>query len=69
MPFEYLLAESRGWKTSFTNTAVTAILRTVLAILTILAGFAGIGTGAGSGENVEWNLIEEENRQHDLRRN
>jgi hypothetical protein len=33
----------------------------VLAILAVLAGFAGIGTCAGCGKHVERNLIEENN--------
>jgi len=36
-----------------TNTALPAFLGAVLAILAILAGMAGVGAGAGSGENVE----------------
>ena len=50
----------------FADTALPAVLRAVFAIFAVLARFAGIGTCAGSGENVEWNLIEKKNRQHDL---
>jgi hypothetical protein len=49
---------------SLADTALPAFLGAVLAILTILAGFAGIGTCAGSSESVERKLIEEKNRQH-----
>jgi hypothetical protein len=41
----------------------------VLAILAILARIARVGTCAGRCENVEWNLIDEKNRQHDLSHN
>ena len=50
-----------------TNAALPAFLGAVLAILTILAGMARIGTGAGRGENVERKLVEEKNRQQELR--
>ena len=55
-------------KCLFANTALTAVLRAVLAILTVLAGFAGIGARAGRGENVELYLIEEKDRQNNLRK-
>ena len=41
------------WQGLFANAALSAFLGAVLAILTILAGMAGVGAGAGSGENVE----------------
>jgi hypothetical protein len=41
----------------------------VLAILTILAGVARIGTSARRCGSVEWNLIDEKNRQDDLSQN
>jgi len=39
----------------------------VLAILAVLAGMARVGTFTGRRENVEWNLIDEKNRQQELR--
>ncbi len=54
------------WQGLFANTALPAFLGAVLAILAILAGMAGVGTGAGRSENVEWNLIDEEDRQQNL---
>jgi hypothetical protein len=41
----------------------------MLAILAILAGMARVGTCAGRCGNIEWNLIEEKNRYHDLSQN
>jgi hypothetical protein len=38
----------------------------VLAVFAVLAGFAGIGTCAGRGEDVELHLTEENDRQDDL---
>jgi len=52
-----------------TNTTLPAFFGTVLAILTILASIARVGTYAGRCGNVEWNLIEEKNRYHDLSQN
>jgi hypothetical protein len=51
------------------DAALPALLGAVLAILTILARMARIGTCAGRCGNVEWNLIEEKNRYHDLSQN
>jgi pheromone shutdown protein TraB len=48
------------------NTTLSALLGTMLAILTVLAGMAGIGTCAGCCENVERKLTDEKNRQQDL---
>ena len=50
----------------FADSALTAILRAVLAIFAILAGIARISSSASRGENVERELIKEDNRQHDL---
>ena len=50
----------------FADAALPAFFGAVLAILTILAGMAGVGTGAGRCENVGWNLIDEQNRQQKL---
>lgn len=52
-----------------TDTALPALLGAVLAILTILAGMAGVGSRACRCGDAEWNLIEEKNRQHDLSQN
>jgi hypothetical protein len=48
-------------KCLFADTAFPAILRAVLAILAVLAGFARIGTCAGRGKRCELNLVEEKN--------
>ncbi len=55
-----------AWQRLFTNAALPAFLGTVLAILAILAGVARVGACAGRCENVEWNLIDEEDRQQNL---
>jgi len=52
-----------------TNAALPALLGAVLAILTILAGMAGVGTCAGRCGSAERNLIEEKNRYHYLSQN
>jgi hypothetical protein len=52
-----------------TDATLPAFFGAVLAILAILAGVAGVGTCAGRCGNIEWNLIEEENRYHDLSQN
>jgi hypothetical protein len=44
-----------------TNAALPTFFGAVLAILTILAGMARVGTSAGRCGNVEWNLIDEKN--------
>ncbi len=54
------------WQGLFANTALPAFLGAVLAIFTILAGVAGVGARTGRCENVEWNLIDEEDRQQNL---
>jgi len=51
------------------DAALTAFFGAVLAILAILAGMAAVGTCAGRCGNIEWNLIEEKNRYHDLSQN
>ena len=48
------------------HATLPAFLGAVLAILTVLAGVAGIGTRAGRGENVERELTDEKNRQQDM---
>jgi len=48
-------------ETLLADTALPAFLGAVLAILTILAGMARVGTCAGRCGNVEWNLIDEKN--------
>jgi hypothetical protein len=58
-----------GFPLSLTNAALSAFFGAVLAILAILAGMAGVGTCAGRCGNIEWNLIEKENRYHDLSQN
>jgi hypothetical protein len=50
----------------FADATLPALFGAVLAILTILAGMAGVGTGAGRREHIEWNLIDEKNRQQIL---
>jgi hypothetical protein len=60
-----LLIRTKSWKL-LTNTTLPAFFGAVLAILTILARMARVGTSAGRCGNVEWNLIEEKNRYHDL---
>ena len=47
------------WQGLFANATLPAFLGTVLAILTILAGVARVGAGAGRGENVERHLADE----------
>jgi len=51
----------------FADAALPAFLGTVLAILTILAGVARISTSARRCGSIEWNLIDEKNRQQKLR--
>jgi len=52
------------------DAALTTFFGAVLAISTILTCLARIVTGAGcSGENVEWNLIDEKYKQYDLSEN
>jgi hypothetical protein len=51
----------------FADAALPTFFGAVPAILTILAGMARIGTCAGRCENVERKLIEEKNRQQELR--
>jgi hypothetical protein len=53
--------QNKSWKL-LTNTALTAFLCAVLAILAILAGMTRVGTCTGRRENVEWKLIDEKNR-------
>jgi hypothetical protein len=50
----------------FTNAAFPTFFGAVLAILTVLAGMAGIGTCAGRGESVERNLTDEKGYQQNL---
>jgi hypothetical protein len=50
------------------DTTLSSVLRTVLTMLAILAGVTRVGTCAGRRENVERNLIEEKNRQNNLRK-
>jgi hypothetical protein len=38
----------------------------MLAILTILAGMAGVGSRAGRRGSARWNLAEEKNPQQDV---
>jgi hypothetical protein len=57
-----------GGRSSLADAALSTILRAVLAILTILASTARIGSGASRRENVKRDLIEQQNRQHDLSR-
>jgi hypothetical protein len=49
----------------FADTALPAVLCAVLAVFAVLAGFAGIGTGAGRRERIKRNLIEENHREQD----
>jgi hypothetical protein len=51
------------------DAALPAFLGAVLAVFAILAGMTGVGARAGRFENVERNLIDEKNRQHDLSQN
>jgi hypothetical protein len=50
------------------NATLSALLGTMLAILTVLAGMAGIGAGARRSENVERKLTDEKNRQQEMRK-
>ena len=63
----FLLEYQNKSQKLLTNAALPAFFGAVLAILTILAGMARVGTCAGRCEVVEWNLIEEKNRQQELR--
>jgi len=47
------------WQGLFADAALPAFFGAVLAIPTILAGMAGIGTCAGRCENVERQLTDE----------
>lgn len=62
-----------GWRLQLTfllaHATVSAFLRAVFAILTILAGVAGVGTCAGRCGSARWNLADEKNRQDDLSEN
>jgi len=51
-----------------TDAAFPAFFGAVLAILAILAGMAGVGTCAGRCKNVGRNLVDEKNRQQELRK-
>jgi len=51
---------------SLADAAFPAFFGAVPTILAVLAGVARIGTSAGGGKNIEWNLIDEKNGQHDL---
>jgi hypothetical protein len=48
------------------DTALTAVLRAVFAILTVLARIARIGSSAGRRKDVSWNLVDENHCQQDL---
>ena len=50
------------------DTALTAVLRAVLAIFAVLAGMTRVCTCACRGEDIERNLIQEKDRQNDLRK-
>jgi hypothetical protein len=50
------------------NAAFSAVLRAMLTILAILAGVTRVRTRASRRENIERNLMEEKNRQNNLRK-
>ena len=50
------------------NAAFSAVLRAMLTILAILAGMTRVRTRASRRENIERNLMEEKNRQNNLRK-
>jgi len=60
--------QNKVWKL-LTNAALPAFLGAVLAILTILARMARVGTSAGRCGSAQRNLAEEKNPQHDLSQN
>jgi hypothetical protein len=49
-----------------TNAAFPAFFRAVPTILAVLAGVTRISAGAGSRKNIDRNLIDEKNGQHNL---
>jgi hypothetical protein len=49
-----------------TNPALPAFLCTMPAVVAVLAGMTGIRAGAGGRKDIDRNLIDEKNRQHDL---
>jgi hypothetical protein len=49
-----------------TNPALSAFLRTMPAIAAVLARVTGIRTGARGGKEIEWDLVDEKNREYDL---
>jgi hypothetical protein len=53
-------------KRLLTNTALSALLGAMPTILAVLASVAGVSACACGRKNIEWNLIDEKNRQHDL---
>jgi len=36
------------------------------AVVAVLASITGVGTGASCGEQIERDLVDEKNREHDL---
>ncbi len=53
-----------GWSAKaslLADAALSAVLRTVFAILAILANMAGVGTCAGRRKHVERDLVGEKN--------
>lgn len=50
------------------NAALPAFFGAVLAILAVLARVAGISARACCRQHIEWNLIDEKNRQQNLRK-
>ena len=62
-PFMYLETDLRRL---FTNSALPAFLRTMPAVVTVLAGVARVGTSAGSRKQVELDLVHQDERQHDV---
>jgi len=53
----------------FADAALPAFFGTMLAVLAILAGVAGVGTCAGRCGSAQRNLAEEKNPQHDVSQN
>jgi len=48
------------WQRLFADTALPAFLGAVLAVFAVLAGVTWVSTCAGSGENVERHLTDEQ---------
>jgi len=53
-------------KRLLTNTTLSALFGAMPAILAVLAGVTRISASAGSRKNIDRNLIDEKNRQHNL---